>query len=159
MHTIPKSPLEVDVKEKILVVENDFAIGLDLIMEIDQFGYEVVGLTDRADQALEIAYLLRPELALIEIGIPGTLDGVHTAGLLLRAFEIPAIFLASNMDSSTLARAEEAFPLGYLTKPYKSDELRAVLAFALRQTRKRKAIRRTSKGAEMRAGNVEAVTV
>ncbi len=145
------------MKERILIVESELSTGLDLVFEIEQFGYEVVGLTDRADQALEIAYLLQPELALIEIRIPGTLDGIHTAGLLLRAFEIPAIFLASNMDPSTLARAEEAFPLGYLTKPHRSEELKAAIQFALRQTRKRKAMRRTSKGAGMRAGKVEVV--
>jgi DNA-binding response OmpR family regulator len=140
------------VKEKILVVENDLVLGLDLVMEIEQLGYEVVGLTDRADEALEIAYLLEPDIALIEIGIAGALDGIHTARLLSRAFETPAIFIASNLDPSTFARAEEAFPIGYLNKPCRSEELRAVLAFALRQTKKRKAFRKTSKGSEQLVG-------
>jgi two-component system, response regulator PdtaR len=145
------------VKERILVVECELATGLDLVLEIEQFGYEVVGLTDRADEALEIAYLLQPDIALIEIGIPGTLDGIHTAGLLLRAFEIPTIFLASNLEPSALARAEEAFPLGYLAQPHKSEELKAVFEFALRQTRKRKALRRTSTRAAMGADKREFV--
>jgi DNA-binding response OmpR family regulator len=145
------------VKEKILVVENELTTGLDLVLEIEQFGYEVVGLTDRADEALEIAYLLQPDIALIEIGIPGTLDGIHTAGLLLRAFGIPAIFLASNLGPPTLARAEEAFPLGYVAKPHRSEELKAVVEFALRQTRKRTATRRTSKDAAVGAEKGEVV--
>jgi two-component system, response regulator PdtaR len=145
------------VKEKVLVVENELAMGLDLVMEIEQFGYEVVGLTDRADEALEIAYLMQPDIALIEIGIPGTLDGIHTARLLGRAFEIPAIFIAANMDPSTLARAEEAFPIGYLPKPYKSEELKASIEFALRQMRKRKALRKNANDSEVLAGQGESV--
>ncbi len=144
--------------EKILVVESELAMGFDLVMEIEQLGYETVGLTDRADEALEIAYLLEPHIALIEIGIPGTLDGIHTAGLLRRAFEIPSIFVASNMDPSTFARAEEAFPIGYLSKPHKSGELKALIGFALRQTRKRKVLRRSSKDSAILAEKGEAVS-
>jgi DNA-binding response OmpR family regulator len=147
------------VKGKILVVENDLATGLDLVMEIEKFGHELVGLTDRADQALEIAYLLEPDIALIKIDIPGTLDGIHTAHLLRRAFDIPAIFVASNLDPSTFARAEEAFPIGYVTRPHRSEELKAGIAFALRQTSKRKALRRTSKDAEILTEKGEAVSV
>jgi DNA-binding response OmpR family regulator len=145
------------VKGKILIVENDLVTGLDLVMELEQLGYEVVGLTDRADDALEIAYLLQPDVALIRIDIPGTLDGVHTARLLRSSFETPAIFMASNLDQPTFARAEQVFPLGYLSKPHGSEELKAGIAFALRQTGKMKANRTASRAAKVLAGNGEAV--
>jgi two-component system, response regulator PdtaR len=134
---------------KILVVENELAVGLDLVMEIEQFGYEVVGLTDRAEDALEIAYLLRPDVALIKIGIPRTLDGIHTARLLRSGFEIPAIFIASNLDRSTFARAEEVFPARYLSKPHRSEELKAGIEFALRYVRRRRTNRRMSESPEI----------
>jgi DNA-binding response OmpR family regulator len=145
------------VKGKILVVENELATGLDLVMEIEKFGYEVVGLTDRADEALEIAYLLQPDVALIRIDIPGTLDGIHTARLLRSSFETPAIFMASNLDQSTFARAEEVFPVGYVSKPPRSEELKASIASALRQTGKTKIIQRASSEAKILAGNGEPV--
>jgi DNA-binding response OmpR family regulator len=145
------------VKGKILVVESELATGLDLVMEIEQFGHEAVGLTDRADEALEIGYLLRPDVALIEIGIPGPLDGIHTAYLLRRAFDIPAILIASSIDQSTFARAQEVFPVGYLSKPHTSQELKAGIELALRQTGKRKVVRRTPRDEKILAGKGEAV--
>jgi DNA-binding response OmpR family regulator len=145
------------VKGKILVVENELSTGLDLVMEIEQLGYEVVGLADRADEAVEIAYLLEPDVALIKIDIPETLDGIHIARLLRSSFETPAIFIAPNIDQSTFTRAEEVFPVGYLGKPHKSEELKARIEFALRQTSKRKPIRRTSKDAIVLAGKNEVV--
>jgi DNA-binding response OmpR family regulator len=145
------------MKSKILIVTNELEAGLDLVMEIEKLGLDVVGLTDRAQDALEIAYLLEPDLALIEIGIPGALDGVHAAQLLRRAFEIPSIFVAASLDPATFARAEEAFPMGYLTQPHKIEELKASIAFALRQTRERKALRRTSSHAEQFESHGEVV--
>jgi DNA-binding response OmpR family regulator len=145
------------VKGKVLVVENELATGLDLVMEIERLGYEVVGLTDRADEAVEIAYLLEPDLALIRIDIPGTLDGIHTARLLRSSFSTPAIFMTSNLDRATFARAEEVFPVGYVGKPHNSEELKANIEFALRHTGKTKAIRRVSGEAKMTAGKGHAV--
>jgi DNA-binding response OmpR family regulator len=145
------------VKGKILVVENDLATGLDLVMEIEQMGFEVVGLADRADEAVEIAYLLEPDVALIKIDIPATLDGIHIARLLRSSFETPAIFIASNLDQSTFVRAEEVFPVGYLGQPHRSEELKARIEFALRRSSKRKSIRKSAKDAKVLAGTGEAV--
>jgi DNA-binding response OmpR family regulator len=147
------------VKGKILVVENDLGTGLDLVMEIEQLGFEVVGLADRADEAVEIAYLLEPDVALIKIDIPETLDGIHIARLLRSSFETPAIFIASNLDQSTFVRAEEVFPVGYLSQPHRSEELRARIEFALRQSSKRKVIRRSSIETKILTGKGEAVSV
>jgi two-component system, LytTR family, response regulator len=146
------------VKGKILVVESELAAGLDLVMEIERLGYEVVGLTDRADEALEIAYLLEPDLALIRIDIPGTLDGIHTARLLRSSFSTPAIFMTSNLDQATFARAEEVFPVGYVGKPHKSEELRAGIEFAQRQAGKRKSLRGTLKDGAILTEKSEAVS-
>ena len=143
--------------ERILVVESDLAVGLELVMEIEQMGHEVVGLTDRAEDALEIACLLEPGIALIEIAIAGTLDGIHTARLLRRAFQIPTIFLASDLDASTFARAEEAFPIGYLGKTPASGELKASIEFAVRHTRPRRANRQARREAVIHAAKGETV--
>lgn len=144
--------------EKILVVESDLAAGLELVMEIERLGYEAVGLTDRAEEALEIAYLLEPELALIEIDLSGTLDGIHTARLLRRASQIPTIFLTAEMDPPRFARAEEAFPMGYLSKPPKREELKAVIEFALRHTQERRENRKRQRNRRILVERGEEVT-
>ncbi|HEY9126432.1 MAG TPA: response regulator, partial [Acidobacteriaceae bacterium] len=73
------------MKGKILVVEDEPVVALDLQQEVEQLGLTVVGLAESADEALLIAEEDRPDLALMDVRIVGSLDGVQTARLLREA--------------------------------------------------------------------------
>jgi PAS domain S-box-containing protein len=119
------------MKAKLLIVEDEPIVALDLQQEVEQLGCEVVGLAESADEALVAAELCRPDLALMDVRIVGSMDGIQTARLLRTAYQVPVIFLTSYSDESTIGRAEKEMPYGYLTKPFKSRELKATLRVAL----------------------------
>lgn len=119
------------MKAKILIVEDEPVVALDLQQEVEQLGCEVVGLAESADEALVAAELCRPDLALMDVRIVGSMDGIQTARLLRAAYKVPVIFLTSYSDETTIARAALEMPYGYLTKPFKSRELKASLRVAL----------------------------
>src|ERR1035438_9733872 len=123
------------MKGKILIVEDEPIVALDLHQEILQMGCEVVGVAESADEALLAVSACRPDLALMDIRIVGSLDGIQTARLLSSLYGVPSIFLTSYSDESTIARAARAMPYGYLTKPFRSGELKATLQVALQKAK------------------------
>jgi len=116
---------------KILIVEDEPIVALDLQQELEQFGCEVVALAQSANEALLAAEEFSPELALMDLHIVGSLDGIQTARLLRDAYQIPTIFLTAFSDDATIARAVQEMPYGYLTKPFQTRELKATLEVAL----------------------------
>jgi len=120
---------------KLLIVEDEPVVALDLQQEVEQLGCEVVGLAESADEALVAAELCRPDLALMDVRIVGSMDGVQTARLLRTAYQVPVIFLTSYSDETTISRAAKEMPYGYLTKPFKSRELKASLQVALHKAK------------------------
>jgi PAS domain S-box-containing protein len=121
------------MKAKLLIVEDEPVVALDLQQEVEQLGCEVVGLAESADEALVAAELCRPDLALMDVRIVGSMDGIQTARLLRTAYQVPVIFLTSYSDDATITRAAREMPYGYLTKPFKSRELKASLRVALQK--------------------------
>ncbi len=119
------------MKSKLLIVEDEPIVALDLQQEVEQLGCEVVALAESADEALVAAEICRPDLALMDVRIVGSMDGIQTARLLRTAYDVPVIFLTSYSDESTISRAVKETPYGYLTKPFKSRELKASLRVAL----------------------------
>lgn len=119
------------MKGKILVVEDEPIVALDLQQEVEQLGLSVVGQAESADEALMAAEENRPDLALMDVRIVGSLDGIQTARLLREAYGIPVIFLTSYSDEPTIRRAARELPYGYLTKPFQRRELKAALEVGL----------------------------
>jgi PAS domain S-box-containing protein len=119
------------MKGKLLIVEDEPIVALDLKQELESLGCEVVGVAESADEALAVAELMHPDLALMDVRIVGSMDGIQTARLLRSAYQVPAIFLTSYSDDTTIARAAREMPYGYLTKPFQSRELKASLQVAL----------------------------
>jgi len=123
------------VRGKLLIVEDEPIVALDLKQEVEQLGCEVIGVAESADEALVAAGVHRPDLVLMDVRIMGSVDGIHTAGLLRAAYRVPVVFLTSYSDETTVARAAREMPYGYLTKPFQSGELRATLRVALHKAR------------------------
>ena len=123
------------MKGKILIVEDEPIVALDLHQEITQMGCEVVGVAESADEALLAIRTCRPDLALMDIRIVGNIDGIQTARLLSSLYGTPSIFLTSYSDETTIARAARTMPYGYLTKPFQSGELKATLQVALHKAK------------------------
>ena len=121
---------------KVLIVEDDPTLAFDLQHEVETLGYTVVGMAESADEALMASEKERPNLALMDIKIGGTMDGIQTAHLLNSAYEVPVIFLTSATDEVTISRAAREASYGYLIKPYRRHDLSASIQTALQKAAK-----------------------
>jgi PAS domain S-box-containing protein len=116
---------------KLLIVEDESIVALDLRQELEEFGCEITGLAESAEAALMSVEECRPDLVLMDIKIDGAMDGIETARQLRRVYKVPVVFLTSHCDKLTLDRAARELPYGYLIKPFKSRELQATMRVAL----------------------------
>ncbi|WP_020611614.1 EAL domain-containing protein [Sediminispirochaeta bajacaliforniensis] len=117
--------------EKILIVEDERIIALDLQRRLERFGYPEPILAATGDEALRRVEEHRPDIILMDIMLSGGIDGVDAAKVVKERFGIPVIFLTAYSDEKTLSRAKEAEPFGYILKPFKEKELYTTIDIAL----------------------------
>ena len=116
---------------KILVVEDESIVAIDLEETLQEMGYEVTGIVASGEAAIEKSAQQKPDLVLMDIMLQGKVDGITAAATIREQAKIPVIFLTSHADSATLERAKVTEPYGYILKPYKDVELRTVIEIAL----------------------------
>ena len=115
---------------RILILEDDPSVAEDLALQLQSLGYTIVDCVASGAEALVIARAQNPDLVLIDIVLPGALDGIEVAQA-LREYDIPFIFITSHYEEPILARAKLTEPYGYLLKPIDSKHLAANVAVAI----------------------------
>ncbi len=120
------------VKPRLLIVEDDFFVAMELEHRLAEAGFEVVGIAVSADEAVQIADAKHPDLAIMDVRLAGARDGVDAAIELSARFNIPSIFATAHSDSRIRERAQVAKPRGWLQKPYSSFALIEAVRAALR---------------------------
>ena len=110
-------------KVKILVVEDELIIAEDIRMMLEELGYEVVGTAPDYNEAIEIMEHKNPDVVLIDIVLPGELDGIDLAQTVKSKYQLPLIFITSHSDKATVERAKRVKPDGYLLKPFEKQDL------------------------------------
>jgi DNA-binding NtrC family response regulator len=120
---------------RILIVEDERITAEDLRETLTDLGYTVTASVSSGADAIAQAGENAPDLALMDVRIQGSMDGTETARVLRARFNIPVIYLTAHADSSTVARAKDAEPLGYITKPFQEAALHASIEIALHKHR------------------------
>ncbi len=118
-------------KPKILVVEDEIIVAMDIKNRLKKLGYDVVGRAAAGREAIAKATEKSPDLVLMDIKIKGAMDGVDVAGQIRARFDIPVIFLTAHSDEATLQRAKLTEPYGYLIKPFEDRDLHSAISMAL----------------------------
>nr|WP_284710850.1 HD domain-containing phosphohydrolase [Desulfovibrio aminophilus] len=118
-------------RERILVVEDERMVALDIERLVRSMGYDVAGISDSGEEAVEMARALRPGLVLMDIRLKGPMDGIEAAARIQEIRDTPVIYLTAYADDATLERARLTGPFGYLIKPFEDRELRLTIEMAL----------------------------
>jgi CheY-like chemotaxis protein len=93
-------------------------------------GYTLAGSTTSGHEAIALTQSLRPDLVLVDVALPGELDGIATARAILAA-GVPVVFLSAPADPATFQRAKLVAPFGYVWKPFDEHDLYAAVEIAL----------------------------
>ncbi len=115
----------------ILIVEDEAIVAADLEQRLERLGYTIMGPAASASEALALARMRTPQLALMDIRIQGPVDGIAVAEILRKELDVPVIFLTAHADQATLDRAKVAESFGYLLKPFDERMLQITIEMAI----------------------------
>jgi DNA-binding NarL/FixJ family response regulator len=118
-------------RPRILVVEDDYFVALDLEGGLRDAGMQVLGPVATVEDALALAKAERPVLAVMDIRLAGNGDGIEAALELYRRFGIRCIFASAHVEAPYRQRAAAAAPLGWVQKPYTISTVVAAVKKAL----------------------------
>lgn len=113
--------------KKILIVEDEIIIGLDIATKLAKLGYSVTGTATRPGEALESVKGKTPDLILMDINLKSDMDGIDLAAKIKETKSIPVIYLTSYSDQHMIERSMQTEPYGYIIKPYTDASLTAAL--------------------------------
>lgn len=123
-------PITSDQPTRVVIAEDEAIIRLDLKELLEEEGYEVVGETGRGDEAVELVRSLEPDLAILDIKMPG-LDGLsaarHIAGERLAA----VLILTAFSQRDLVEQARDAGAMSYIVKPFQKSDLIPAIEVAL----------------------------
>ena len=117
--------------KRIMLVDDEAIITTQLEKRLTSMGYAVVGVASSGEEALTLAEEIKPDLVLMDIVMPGTVDGIDAAAKIRSELDIPIIFLTAFADESNINRAKSAEPFGYIVKPFHEKEVQASIEVAL----------------------------
>jgi CheY-like chemotaxis protein len=117
--------------KKILIVEDEVLLAMNLELSLKKMGYSVVGCVITGEEALSVIENDRPDIIMIDITLDGDIDGIETSKRIRNDFNIPIVIMTGNTDQDTLKRANELNPAGLITKPITDQKLRSLLKKAL----------------------------
>ncbi|MGB9937523.1 MAG: response regulator [Methanobacterium sp.] len=115
---------------KILIVEDEFITVMDLEIELKKRGFKVE-MVSRGIDAIQKVEEFKPDLVLMDITLPGEMNGIEAAKHIVTKFSIPLIFLTAHSDKTTLEQIESIQNKGLVTKPFESDFLLKSIEIAL----------------------------
>ena len=121
-----------DSKQRIIVVEDEAITAMNLKMDLEDLGYEVIDTIDTGVEAVEKSSDEFPDIVLMDINLKGDMDGIEAARQ-ISEMGIPIIFLTANTDDVTTFEALKTAAYGYLSKPYSSKDLELTVAMVLRK--------------------------
>ncbi len=115
---------------KILLADDDFSIGMEIEEMLTALGYDFVGQAGSGRQAVQMARDLRPDMVLMDIVMPGEMNGVEAAEKIKAELGLPIVFVSGYGDVEYIEAVKQIEPFGYIMKPFYEEEIRAAVEIA-----------------------------
>jgi CheY-like chemotaxis protein/DNA-binding PadR family transcriptional regulator len=116
---------------KILVVDDEAIIVMQLEERLTAMGYTVAGMAASGEDAVTKARRIHPDLILMDIVMPGKMNGIEAAKIITEELDIPVVFVTSYADDAIIEKAKSVRPYGYIVKPFNELEIKAAIEVAL----------------------------
>ena len=115
---------------RILVIEDDALVGSCLREVLEDLGFSVIGPASTGPEALSLAELHKPGIAIVDIQLSGEMDGIDIARAFDDRFGVAVIFLSGQRDADVVSRAQAVHPVQFLQKPFRASALLSAIEAA-----------------------------
>ena len=137
---------------RVVIAEDEAIIRLDLKETLEEEGYDVVGETGRGDKAVELVRELKPDLAILDIKMPG-MDGLEAAGVINAERLCGVLILTAFSQREIIEQARDSGALAYLVKPYQKSDLIPAIEVAIGRFRELQTLERRGRRARRAAAS------
>jgi DNA-directed RNA polymerase specialized sigma24 family protein len=121
--------IDKQLASRVLIIEDESIIALDLENLMTELGHEVVGIAATRDEAVKQARQQKPGLVLADIRLADGSSGIDAVSDILKGFDIPIIFITAYPER--LLTGERPEPTYLITKPFLSTTVKATVGQAL----------------------------
>lgn len=118
-------------RTRVIVADDESIIRMDLREMLTNLGYLVVGEAGDGRSAVNLARELRPDVVIMDIKMPGGIDGIDAAKILTEERIAPVVLLTAYSQRELVERAKEAGVVGYIVKPFRESDLVPAIEVAL----------------------------
>lgn len=118
-------------KPRILIVEDERIIAMNLEKRLTDLGYSVVASVSSGEAALNMVARASPDIALMDIHLSGKMRGTEAARILWEQFGIPIVYLTAYADDESINEAKPSMPYAYIVKPYLTAQIHLAIQLAL----------------------------
>ncbi len=136
--------------QRIVIADDEIIIASQIEECLRSNGYDVVGIAPSGEDAVEMALDLKPDLMLMDIVMPGKLDGISAAAKINDALHLPVIFLTAYADEEMIQRAKPIGPYAYVLKPLQERQLLAAIEIALHKNIMQQKLKEAKEELELR---------
>jgi len=122
------------VSSKILIVEDEIIIAIDLKIRLEDLGYYVPGIAVNGRDAIKKTGEKNPDIILMDILLNEDKDGIQVAQQIRNQYNIPIIYLTGSQNDGLIERAEITEPYVYINKPFDNTEIENAIQLAVSKT-------------------------
>jgi PAS domain S-box-containing protein len=116
--------------KKVIIIEDDKMLSTVFKMFLTEIGHKMLGFYDSPKKAFKKIEEERPDVVLMDIFLPGDMDGIKASNYIQETYNIPVVYLSSSTDEEVIKRALESHIYGYLLKPIDKTSLRINIELA-----------------------------
>ncbi|MEY3156875.1 MAG: hypothetical protein RLZZ291_265 [Actinomycetota bacterium] len=128
---------ETSVQYRILVAEDETLIRMDLVEMLTEAGYEVIAQASNGEEAITLANLHKPDLAILDVKMP-VLDGISAAEKIITV--APVLMLTAFSQKDLVDRARDAGAMAYVVKPFTINDLTPAIEISISRHRQMKSL-------------------
>jgi len=118
---------------KLLIVEDEFAVALDVQTRLEKLGFDVAGIASTFDEAISKTATENPDIVIMDINISGEKTGIDAAKVIWEKFDTPVVYLTGVNEPETVEEALSTMPMGYILKPFNDNTIRSQIMIAIQQ--------------------------
>jgi PAS domain S-box-containing protein len=118
-------------KVKVLVVEDENIVGIDLKQTLIKLNYDVIDVVRTGEAAIKKATENKPDIILMDIMLDGKITGIEAAVKIKEEIDVPIIYLTAYADEKTIQSAKLTDSFGYVLKPYAEQSIHSSIEMAL----------------------------
>ncbi|MEY3149024.1 MAG: hypothetical protein RL029_298, partial [Actinomycetota bacterium] len=128
---------ETSAKYRILVAEDETLIRMDLVEMLTEAGYEVIAQASNGEEAINLANLHKPDLAILDVKMP-VLDGISASEKIIAV--APVLMLTAFSQKDLVDRARDAGAMAYVVKPFTINDLTPAIEISISRHRQMKSL-------------------